>query len=204
MKKHTSTLSLITCLFLLSSCLPGPEKLIPKELVSTDDPASTVVATAPALEKDTLSCEEARFVVLINLYRAKNNLGAVAVSEAGVEGARWHAQDMNDKNYFSHTEPDGRTFSERALAFGYPAWSENIAAGNQAAQMTFCQWKNSSGHNSNMLRADHKTIGIGEYIGNGTYKAYWVNTFGPETTDKIQAPLTQASNCLMPISLPSC
>ncbi len=195
----------VCSLLFLSSCLPGPEKLIPKELVQSDEPVSTTVTTTtPALSKDTLSCEEAKFVVLLNLYRKKNNLGMVEVSEAGVEGARWHAQDMNDKNYFSHIEPDGRTFSERALAFGYSAWSENIAAGNTTAQMTFCQWKNSSGHNSNMLRADHKTIGIGEYSGNGTYKAYWVNTFGPDTNDKIQAPLTNASNCTMPLSLPSC
>ncbi len=200
MKKLLCSLS---SLLLLSSCLPGPEKLIPQDLVSSDDP-TTLPATTPALEKNTLSCEEARFVTLLNLYRKKNNLGVVAVSEAGVEGARWHAQDMNDKNYFSHTEPDGRTFSERALAFGYPAWSENIAAGNTTAQLTFCQWKNSSAHNSNMLRADHKTVGIGTYSGNGTYKAYWVNTFGPATQDTISLPLADETKCVLPLVLPAC
>lgn len=163
-----------------------------------------ILLQTPALEKNTLSCEEASFVTLLNLYRKQNKLGALSVSESGVESARWHAQDMSDKNYFSHTEPDGRTFSERALSFGYPAWSENISAGYSDTLMTFCQWKNSSAHNSNMLRADHKSIGIGKYSGNGTYKYYWENTFGPEMQDYLTEPLTKDANCILPKALPSC
>lgn len=202
MKKILSSCSL--ALF-LSSCLPGPEKLIPKSLLGEGNSSGTATITqTPELAPDKLSCEEARFVTLLNLYRKKNNQGPLEVSEAGVEGARWHAKDMSDKNYFSHTEPDGRTFSERALAFGHPAWSENIAAGNKDAATTFCQWKNSSGHNSNMLRGDHKTIGIGQYFGNGTYRAYWVNMFGAETQDKLSLPYTDLTKCSLPIEVPSC
>jgi uncharacterized protein YkwD len=203
--KKISLISLFSLFTLLTSCeMPGPEKLIPKSLISSDAPADTTTTQTPALEKNTLSCEEARFVVLLNLYRVQNKLSLLKVSESGVEGARWHAEDMNDKNYFSHTEPDGRTFAERARSFGYAAWAENIAAGNKSAALTFCQWKNSAGHNTNMLRAENRSIGIGEYSGSGTYKHYWVNTFGPDVQDDITEPLTRESGCLLPTALPSC
>lgn len=204
MKKLFPLTSLLFIALTVSSCLPGPESFIPKALTTSDAPMDSTTTQTPALDKNTLSCEEARFVTLLNLYRVQNNLTALKVSESGVEGARWHAQDMNDKNYFSHTEPDGRTFSDRALAFGYPAWAENIAAGNTTAALTFCQWKNSAGHNTNMLKAENRSIGIGEYSGSGPYKYYWVNTFGPDVQDTLTLPGTIDAPCLLPVVLPAC
>lgn len=150
-----------------------------------------------------LTCDEAQFVVLLNLYRVQNKLNAVAVSKNGVRAARWHTQDMIDKNYFSHTEPNGRDFSSRAGSFGYSAWAENIAAGYSDANGTFCQWKNSPGHNSNML-GSHQTIGLGRTAGGGTYGVYWCNNFGPSSGDELSSPLTADANCPMPAALPNC
>lgn len=150
-----------------------------------------------------LTCEEARFVKLINMYRKGNGLTELEVSESGVESTRWHAQDMISKNYFSHTEPNGRIFSDRAKSFGYPAWAENIAAGHTSAAETFCQWKNSSGHNVNMLRSNHRSMGIGNVNGGGMYRAYWANNFGPEVNDNLSSPM-QVESCTLPVTLPSC
>lgn len=151
-----------------------------------------------------LSCEEAKFVTLLNMYRESQGRSTIQVSEAGVQSSRWHGEDMIAKNYFSHTEPNGRDFSARAAAFGYPAWAENIAAGNSSASATFCQWKNSSGHNANMLGSNHRTIGIGRSSGGGTYGVYWSNNFGPLTNDTIGTPLTDDASCALPTALPSC
>ena len=150
-----------------------------------------------------LSCVEAQFIVLLNLYRQQNRLGAVQVSKAGVDSARWHTQDMINQNYFSHTEPDGRSFSTRAASFGYSAWAENIAAGSSSAEGTFCQWKNSPGHNTNMLQAMHKTVGLGVSYG-GSYGIYWENSFGPEASDTLSNPLTNDSGCDLNLTLPIC
>lgn len=150
-----------------------------------------------------LNCSEAQFVVLLNLYRQQNGLGTVQVSRAGVQSARWHTQDMINQNYFSHTEPSGRSFSSRAASFGYSAWAENIAAGSSTAAGTFCQWKNSPGHNTNMLQGMHRTIGIGLSYG-GTYGAYWENIFGPDSSDTLSNPLTNDSSCDLSLTLPSC
>lgn len=151
-----------------------------------------------------LSCEEAKFVSLLNLYRESQGRSPVLVSEAGVQSSRWHGEDMIAKNYFSHTEPGGRDFSSRAAAFGYPVWAENIAAGNSSASSTFCQWKNSSGHNANMLGSNHRTIGIGRSSGGGTYGVYWSNNFGPLTNDTIGSPITDDASCVLPTTIPSC
>lgn len=151
-----------------------------------------------------LSCQEARFVELLNLYRQLNSLGRVEVSQAGVLSARWHTQDMINQNYFAHNEPNGRAFNTRAASFGYSAWAENIAAGNSMAEGTFCQWKNSPGHNSNMLGAQHRTIGIGMSSGGGTYGVYWENSFGPDSADTLSSPLTSELGCQMPMQLPGC
>jgi uncharacterized protein YkwD len=150
-----------------------------------------------------LSCQEARFVDLLNMYRQQNNLNRVAVSKAGVVSARWHTQDMISQNYFSHSEPNGRSFNSRAASFGYSAWAENIAAGSTTAEGVFCQWKNSPGHNSNMLGA-HQTIGIGMSSGGGTYGVYWENSFGSSTSDTLSSPLTADGGCQMPAQLPGC
>lgn len=198
---------------LLSACTPSTDPLTDPFLNSAA-PTSPTTSSAPlpiaspagngTVDEFKLSCEESRFVSLLNLYRKKFNLNELEVSKSGVESARWHAQDMINKNYFSHTEPDGRTFSERAAAFGYSAWSENIAAGNTSAQATFCQWKNSSGHNTNMLRDKHLSIGIGNVTGGGMYRSYWTNNFGPAETDHLPSPLNLDANCTQPAILPSC
>lgn len=151
-----------------------------------------------------LTCVEAQFVRLINLYRASHQKNILAVSKAGVLSSRWHANDMIVKNYFSHTEPDGRDFSSRASSFGYSAWAENIAAGSSTAEGVFCQWKLSPGHNTNMLADNHMTMGIGCVSGSSTYGIYWSNNFGPSSEDTLMEPLTVDSPCVLPVSVPGC
>lgn len=198
-------------LIILSACNPSSKTVDPTSEVPNIENISPTPTPAPTAPPDNgtvadfkLTCEEARFVSLLNIYRANNNLNLVAVSKNGVESTRWHAQDMIDKNYFSHTEPNGRTFSVRAAAFGYSAWAENIAAGNTSASATFCQWKNSPGHNTNMLRAEHRSIGIGNANGVSVYRSYWANNFGPAETDLLVEPLTNETNCVMPTVVPAC
>ena len=150
-----------------------------------------------------LSCPEAQFVQLINLYRRMYRLTPIKVPMSGVKAARWHAADMIKNDYFSHTEPNGRTFNQRASVFGYPSHSENIAAGNALASKTFCQWKLSPGHNRNML-GRHDSMGIDLAAGGGRYKNYWNNTFGPKVNDILSEPLVKTVVCPLPNSLPIC
>lgn len=151
-----------------------------------------------------LTCEEARFVKLLNLYRQSKGMNTITVSKNGVTSARWHANDMGEKGYFAHTEPNGRDFIARAQFFGFGAWSENAAAGVYTGNDAFCLWKNSAGHNSNML-GNHGSIGIGmAIVGGSQWGAYWSNCFGPTAPDLISEPLTDEVGCTMPSTLPGC
>jgi hypothetical protein len=87
---------------------------------------------------------------------------------------------------------------------------ENAAAGNFAATSTFCQWKNSPGHNANMLRSEFKVIGIGvQTISGSQYGTYWSTPFGATNSDAdgsmaTSNPRTESSSCSLPSSLPAC
>ena len=135
-----------------------------------------------------LDSEEQAFLVLINNYRAQNGLGALTACTSLNRAAQGHSEDMRDQNYFSHTGLDGSSPWDRACEACYDlgcgpqtAMAENIAAGNSGAQGTFDQWKNSPGHNANMLGSSFKVLGIGRASGGGTYGTYWTNVFGGAT-----------------------
>ena len=94
---------------------------------------------------------------------------------------------MRDNNYFSHDGLNGSKPWDRACDACFEkgcgpstAMAENIAAGNADAQATFTQWKNSPGHNENMLDPAFHFLGIGRASGGGEFNVYWTNVFSAE------------------------
>jgi len=130
----------------------------------------------------SLDAEESKFLLLINQYRVQNKLEPLTVVQTLTDDSTWHVDDMVQRNYFNHTDSLGRSAMERIRIFGYPANSyrgENIAAGSNNADATFLQWKNSPGHNTNMLNPKFKAVGIARSYGaQTTYHWYWNTTFG--------------------------
>jgi hypothetical protein len=141
-----------------------------------------VAAGAPAFAQPTLDAEELAFVQLVNTYRQQNGLQPLQVSVTLTTAAKWMSTDMGTLNYFDHVDSLGRDPFVRMAAFGYTyntARAENIAAGRGTAQQAFDQWRNSPGHNSNMLGAAYRTMGIGRAVVPGSrYVYYWTNKFG--------------------------
>jgi uncharacterized protein YkwD len=89
--------------------------------------------------------------------------------------ARLHSKDMIDRSYFSHTTPDGVTFSQRITQAGY-SWrtaGENIALGYRTPREVVDGWMNSPGHCQNLMKSGFTQIGIGFYQGNS-----WTQNFG--------------------------
>jgi uncharacterized protein YkwD len=127
-----------------------------------------------------MDSEELAFVTLINNYRQQNGLQPLKISDKQDAAAGWMSADMAAKNYFSHTDSLGRDPFQRMAAFGYSyntAKGENIAAGNSTASATFTQWKNSSGHNANMLNANYKVMGIARaYAAGSPYGSTAIST----------------------------
>ncbi len=92
-----------------------------------------------------------------------------------------HSHDMADKNYFSHTSLDGRTFIDRIVAtsYVYSTLGENIAAGSTSVGDVMSQWLASPGHCGNIMNAAFADFGGACAANSGsTYGTYWTNDFG--------------------------
>ncbi|GEM_PF-1798060 len=135
-----------------------------------------------AAQATPLDAEEQVVLRLINEYRAQNGLVQLRASVALTRAADWLSVDMAAKNYFSHTDSQGRNPFVRMGAFNYnypTSKGENIAAGFNDAVRTFNQWKNSAGHNATMLNPNYRVIGIARANNpNSRYKWYWTTDFG--------------------------
>ncbi len=121
-------------------------------------------------------------VALTNIERAKHNLPPLKHQQNLRDAAMWMAQDMADKNYFSHTDSLGRKIGERFPAFGYTSYSmiaENICAGYRTPEIAIAAWMDSEGHRKNILRDNVREIGVGYgYNSSSEYGRYWAQGFG--------------------------
>ncbi|MCZ7664038.1 MAG: Ig-like domain-containing protein [Thermoleophilia bacterium] len=150
-----------------------------------------VLLAMPAIASAaTYSAQELAFFDLINDYRQANGRGRLLLSDTISVAATRHNLDMGHYAFFDHTTqgsdyfPIGSSPWDRMAAVGY-AYStskgENIAAGGafSSAQAVFQAWKNSSGHNANMLNGNFKVIGISlDAVAGSPYTYYWTTDFG--------------------------
>jgi uncharacterized protein YkwD len=128
-----------------------------------------------------LDTEEAAFLQLINDYRVSKGLGKLTATPLLNQVAYDHSLDMGQKAYFAHDDLAGNSPFTRMKNAGYRggAMAENIAAGNATGAATFTQWKNSPGHDANMLGTRYKAIGIGRAnVAGSPYRWYWTTDFG--------------------------
>ena len=102
-------------------------------------------------------------LIEINAIRTNNGLQPLAFETDLTKAARYHADDMAAKNYFSHTSADGTSFAARVKSFGYDGFTygENIAKGYGDWSKAIDGWMNSPGHRANLLKAGYKRDGLG-------------------------------------------
>ncbi|MCC8026115.1 MAG: CAP domain-containing protein [Clostridium sp.] len=113
---------------------------------------------------------------LVNAERAKAGLSPLTVDAGVGEAAQVRAEEI--RKAFSHTRPDGSSFSTILAQMGitYRGVGENIAYGQNSPESVMESWMNSSGHRANILNKDYTTIGVGHYQdANGT--DYWTQIF---------------------------
>ncbi|MCK5861041.1 MAG: CAP domain-containing protein [Candidatus Hydrogenedentes bacterium] len=118
---------------------------------------------------------EARAVDLVNAERKLYQLSQLKVQSDIRTAARLHSQDMAENNYFSHTNMEGLSFSERLenLDTSWKKAGENLAYNNNAldpAEAAVSSWINSPEHHDNLLTEDFTHTGIGVGLSEkGTY-----------------------------------
>lgn len=130
---------------------------------------STVTSTASASSAST-STDEKRAFDLLNADRASNGLKALKFNSQLTNLGEKYAQDMINRNFFSHTNPEGQSPFDRMKQAGisYSYAGENIAINSNVttAEQAFM---NSSGHRANILNTTYTEVGIGvRYDANGS------------------------------------
>lgn len=158
---------------------PAPEpSSTPSATEDPPEPTSTSAPADPPAEPPTEQERlEAEVVELTNAERAAAGCGAVKVDDRLAAAARGHSEDMAERDFFDHTNPDGEDPWDRARAAGYDwAASENIAWGYRTAEEVVDGWMNSDGHRRNLLDCDVVAIGVG--VADSSRGPYWTQMFG--------------------------
>ncbi len=141
-----------------------------------------------AVNRDQL---EVSMLCLTNAHRADAGLPALALDTRLAGAARGHAEDMVSRDYFDHVSPEGADSDDRAAAFGYPGGvGENIAyTSERTIRALFNAWRNSTGHNENMLDPGYLAAGIGLAVGRpGGSGITGVQMFGTAPANGSQDP----------------
>jgi len=124
--------------------------------------------------------------------------------------AEARAQDMGQRNYFSHVNPDGFAANYLLQQAGYqlPAWwgssptanyVESIAAGSSDPSTIWNAWMASPPHKQDLLGqvsffASETHYGVGYYFdATSTYQFYWVVITAPPEPIEIMSPQPSAN-----------
>lgn len=121
----------------------------------------------------------AKALSLVNAERAKQGLSALTLDQNLSAVAAAHSKDMAQRNFFSHTNPDGQSPFDRMKANGisYKTAAENIAVGQPSPEQVVSSWMNSEGHRKNILNGNFNKMGIGLYETQSGYRYYWTQCF---------------------------
>lgn len=169
--------------------VPNPSVKTPAQNTPAKPSAGNTTAQKPPVQTPssnsnqnkagyTLSQFEQKVVDLTNQERAKQGLAPLKIDTTLSKMARDKAQDMRDKNYFSHQSPTYGSPFDMMKKYGitYRAAGENIAAGQKTPEEVVNAWMNSEGHRANILNPNYTAIGVG-YVQGGSYGSYWVQEF---------------------------
>ena len=108
----------------------------------------------------------------VNSYRAANGLSVLSADKDLMDAAMLRAAEISA--YFSHTRPDGSQYN----TVHPKSITEYIGGGHVTAEDAMTGWKNSPGHNANILTDSHVSIGVGCALVDG--RRYWVQCFSRE------------------------
>jgi uncharacterized protein YkwD len=160
---------------------PAPAATAAGSAATSEAPAATskapvsTPAPAPAPVAPAADSAEAQVLALVNDQRAAAGCGAVTADDKLAAVARAHSEDMRDRGFFSHVNPDGLDPFQRAERAGITARAENIARGQQDAAAVMDAWMNSADHRANILNCGLTRLGVG--IAEGSGGPWWTQLF---------------------------
>lgn len=172
-------------LAVLTSKKGGHSDAKAKNVTTNNPPAnnsntgSSTQGSSPAVPTTSsgLTADESKAFQLLNADRAANGLPALKLNSSLGSLAENYAQDMINRKFFSHYNPEGQSPFDRMKQAGisYSYAGENLAINSSvpAAEKAFM---NSSGHRANILSPNYTEVGLGvRYDSSGS--AYVVQEF---------------------------
>jgi len=184
MRKTISVTTFIAATTLLTSAAFGADKLT----ISDDDGTYKTIAVTSAEEchapfeitpPTPLDLNVA--VAELNAYRAAYGLGLVSLNDKLTKASEVHARDLAKHGMAAHEGSDGSTHGERVKRqnYNYQTVGENVATGQKSWDIVFQAWKDSPGHNKNLLAEGVEDFGIAlVYEPTTTYTTYWTMLVG--------------------------
>ena len=120
---------------------------------------------------------------LINQYRKEKGLKPLSLSAELTEAAKAHARDLAKWDRISHYGSDGSNPWDRVKRTGYKARlaAENVGTGQVDFKEVLRGWKESDGHNKNLLLADAEQMGLALVNDPKTeFKSFWTLVLGAQ------------------------
>jgi uncharacterized protein YkwD len=136
-------------------------------------PAASAASAAPAAAPS--GDPEEQVLALVNVERAAAGCGPVSAEDDLTSVARAHSEDMRDRGFFDHENPDGLDPFDRADEADVDARAENIARGEPDAIAVMEFWMNSREHRANILDCGLTELGVGVAEGGGG--PWWTQLF---------------------------
>jgi hypothetical protein len=132
-------------------------------------------------------------VAMISQYRREHGLPAVTSDAKFNAVAERQARAMAASGIMDHDVAG--SFATRIAGAYTDSAAENIAVGTRTWADTLRLWKNSPGHNANLLRRDADVIGVAVAHNEQTrYKTYWAMVIGHRAIPDSGPALREASS----------
>ena len=125
---------------------------------------------------------------MISQYRREHGLPAVKTDAKLTAVAVRQAQAMASSGIMDHDVAG--SFASRIASANMTPAAENIAAGTKTWADTLRIWKESAGHNKNLLLAEADSIGVAVARNeNSRYKVYWAMVIGRKEAKRPRAEM---------------
>ena len=118
---------------------------------------------------------------LINQYRAEKKLRPLKLNAELTAAAKAHSRDLAKWDRISHYGSDGSNPWDRVKRTGYKAKlaAENVGTGQATFEEVLKGWKESPGHNKNLMLGDAEHMGIALVNDPKTeFKSFWTLVLG--------------------------
>lgn len=147
-------------------------------------------SSAPRLTLSQVTLDADAALASVNRYRASQGLSALTIETKLTSAAQRHADDLSVHDRISHRGSDGSNPWDRVRQSGYKAKlaAENVGVGQRSFAEVLQGWKDSPGHNKNLLLPDATQMGVALVVNPASRnQTFWTLVLGTPAKTTIAA-----------------